>query len=352
MKFHVVSLPHTQTTKAFSSCAFTEKVRKFCNMMSALGHEVILYAGEENEATVTELVTVISEEERVAFLNGEFYVNADFNPLLPTWQKFNGKVVEEIKKRAGEQDFVCLIGGTSHKPIADALPAMMCVEFGIGYGGTFSPYRVFESYAWMHTVYGSSNPNPNALDGNWFDTVIPNYFEVEDFPFQEEKEDYYLYIGRLTDRKGFQIAADVCERLGKRLILAGPGEPPTYGEYVGVVGPEKRAELMGGARAVFVPTQYIEPFGSVAVEAMLCGTPIITTDWGAFTETNIYGVTGFRCRTFKEFLEAVGMVEDLDKKQIRDIAVSRYSLETVGRMYETYFTRLLTLWGDGWYNTK
>jgi len=349
MRFHVVSLPHTQTTKDFTSCAFTEKVRKFCNMMRARGHEVYLYAGEKNEADVDELITCITEKERKKFLGGKFYVEADFNPLLPTWKKFNNAVIEGIKKRAQPQDFVCLIGGTSHKPIADALPEMICVEFGIGYGGTFSKYRVFESYAWMHTVYGSSNPNPNALDGNWFDAVIPSYFETEDFPYREIKDDYYLYIGRLTDRKGFQIAADVCKELGKRLILAGPGTPPDYGEYVGVVGAEKRAELMSGAKAVFVPTQYIEPFGSVACEAMLCGTPVITTDWGAFTETNMQGFTGFRCRTFGEFLQAAQMVERLDNKFIHEYAVSRWSLETVGEEYETYFKRLLTLWGDGWY---
>lgn len=352
MRFHVVSLPHTQTTKDFVVCAFTEKVRKFCNMMSDRGHEVILYAGEQNEARVSELVTVISEEERLAFLDGKFYVDADFNPQLPTWQMFNGRVVDAIRERANKEDFICLIGGTSHQPIAEALPGMMSVEFGIGYGGTFAKYRVFESYAWMHTVYGSGNPNPNAIDGNYFDAVIPNYYEVEDFPFQEKKDDYYLFIGRLIERKGFQIASEVCAYLEAPLKIAGHGTPPKYGEYVGIVGPEERGKLMAGAKAVFVPTQYIEPFGGVAIEAMLCGTPIITTDWGAFTETNIHGVTGFRCRSFQEFIDAAKLVDQLDNQLIRDHAIGKYSLNSVAEKYEQYFERLLTLWGNGWYNTK
>ena len=63
MIFHVVSLPHTQTTSAYVHCAYTEKVRKLCNMMKSLGHTVYLYASEENEAECDELITCITKEE-------------------------------------------------------------------------------------------------------------------------------------------------------------------------------------------------------------------------------------------------------------------------------------------------
>ncbi len=54
MRFHVVSLPHTQTTTEYTSCAFTEKVRRFCIMMKSMGHEVYLYSGEYNQAPCDE----------------------------------------------------------------------------------------------------------------------------------------------------------------------------------------------------------------------------------------------------------------------------------------------------------
>ena len=44
MRFHVVSLPHTQATAEFSACACTMKVIGFCRMMKSLGHTVFLYA--------------------------------------------------------------------------------------------------------------------------------------------------------------------------------------------------------------------------------------------------------------------------------------------------------------------
>jgi glycosyltransferase involved in cell wall biosynthesis len=76
---------------------------------------------------------------------------------------------------------------------------------------------------------------------------------------------------------------------------------------------------------------------------------VITTDWGAFTETVIDGVTGFRCRTFGEFKRAAEKAQDLNPHVIREHAIQRYSLSVIGKKYEEYFERLLTLWDKGWY---
>jgi glycosyltransferase involved in cell wall biosynthesis len=348
MRFHVVSLPHTQTTLAFGACAYTEKVRKFCRMMKDLGHTVFLYSGDDNEAPCDEHVSCISESDRAQAVGAAHYCEASFDTRLPHWRKFNAMAVIAIKQRIRPRDFICLIAGVAHQSIAEAFPEHMAVEFGIGYAGTFSKYRVFESYAWMHMVYGQQYTAYGA-DGQWFDTVIPGYLERERFPFAGRKEDYYLFIGRLVERKGFSIAIEVCETLGKRLKIAGQGTPPRYGEYVGVVGPHDRGRLMAHATAVFVPTIYIEPFGNVAVEAMACGTPVITSDWGAFTETVVQGKTGFRCRTFQQFLDAAELVKHLDPMRIREHTMAHYSLEAIGPRYDEYFRLLMTLWDDGWY---
>jgi len=347
MRFHIVALPHTQVTKEFAGCAFTEKVRRFCIMMHDLGHEVFLYAGDEVEAPVTELITCVSKKQQEAALHGvAHYTQFPFNGWL--WDKFNAKAIAEIADRIEKEDFICLIGGSAQKPIADAFPAHLAVEFGVGYGGVFAKYRVFESYAWMHSIYAGWK-NPTTADGQFYDAVIPGYLEPEMFPLGDGQGYYYLFIGRLIDRKGYRIAQEVCQRLGKRLILAGPGEQSGYGEFVGSVGPEERAKLMGGAIATFAPTLYVEPFGNVVIESQACGTPTITTDWGAFTENNPDGISGFRCRTLAEFMQAAEGVKYLDRGKIRNRAVSLYNLDTIGLQYEAYFQRLLTLWGDGWY---
>ncbi len=261
-----MSLPHTQTTKDYVNCAYTEKVRRFCMMMKRLGHTVYLYAGEENEAPCDELITCITNEQREEALDGKHFTEAAFDSNLPHWQIFNGNAIKELGKRLEQKDFICVIGGASQKPIADAYPNHITVEFGVGYGGIFSKYKVFESYAWMHAVYAQFK-NAATVDGQFFDAVIPGYLDPDMFPLGKGDGDYYLYIGRMVPRKGVEVAAHICKTIGARLIMAGPGDYiPTYGEYIGPVGPEKRAELMGGAIATFVPTLYIEPFGNVNIE--------------------------------------------------------------------------------------
>jgi glycosyltransferase involved in cell wall biosynthesis len=352
LRFHLLGLPHTQVTRSFTSCAFTNKIFYFAKMLRSLGHEVFLYAGDQCETDVSEHIVCFSEADRLAHCNGTHYTAASWDTNDPGWKTFNTRCITEITKRAKPQDFICIMGGTAQKPVADALPAFMAVEYGIGHPGSFSSYRVFESYAWMHTTYGAETyGHPGSADGRWFDAVIPGYFDTADFPLSSEKDDYFLFIGRLTARKGPHIAAEVCQHLGKRLLIAGQGKPPSYGEYIGVVGHEERGRLMARAKAVFVPTVYIEPFGNVAVEAQACGTPVITTDWGAFTETVEHGLTGFRCRTFQEFCDATEACESLDASYIRNRASATYSLPVIAQQYDVYFKRLLTLWGKGWYET-
>ncbi len=105
---------------------------------------------------------------------------------------------------------------------------------------------------------------------------------------------------------------------------------------------------MGGALALLTPTYYVEPFGGVAVEAQLCGTPVLASDWGAFTETVQVGVSGFRPCTLAVWGAAVREVPALDRARIRQRAIELYSTETCARLYEHYFARLMGLWGAGW----
>lgn len=355
MRFHLLGLAHLPTTREYQSCAFTQKIHKLARMLTASGHHVTLYGAAGSDAPCAEFVEVVPQDvyHRVYgdydWKREQFrYDTSDFAHVT-----FDRNAIDGINARKQPGDVLLCSMGTHHKAVADGVKMPLTVESGIGYSGVFAPFKVFESYAWMHHCYGRLGIN----DGAWYDCVIPNYFDPADYTYREIKGDYFLYLGRVVQRKGIHVAVEACQRLGAKLIVAGQpsGEAvdlsAPHVEYVGYADLETRRELLANARALFAPTIYIEPFGGVAVEAMLSGTPVITSDWGAFPETVLHGVTGYRCRTLGEFVDAARDIPRLEPAACRRWADANYGMSRVAELYDSYFTRLAQLRGDGWYSS-
>jgi glycosyltransferase involved in cell wall biosynthesis len=352
----MLGLAHLPCRKEYSSCAYTQKLYKLAQMMKSLGHYVIFYGCEGSDVACDEFVQVVPKEI-LDKTYGDYDWTKNFykrNYADLAHATFNMNAIREINERKKDGDFLFVSMGIDQKAVVDGTMMPLTIESGVGYHGIYTNHRVFESYAWMHYLYGRNN----LTEGNWFDCVIPNFFDPNDFEFREEKGDYFLFMGRLIQRKGVQLAQEVCKKLGVRLLIAGQlGDEGTfneglYGEFVGHADPEKRKELLAGARALFVPTSYVGPFEGVAMEAMMSGTPVITTDWGVFNETNLDGITGYHVRTFGEALWATQNVDKLDKKAIRKWA-ENYSMDRVRWLYQAYLEQLYALHTDkenAWYS--
>ena len=147
-------------------------------------------------------------------------------------------------------------------------------------------------------------------------------------------------MGRDASDKGIDLARQVARDANLELKEV----------HDGVSGREKTL-LLSRAKAVLMPTIYPEPFGYVAIEAQMCGTPVLTTDWGAFPETVINGKTGFRCRTAAEFAKALELVDGLDRLAIRKSAIERFSLEKNAPFFERYFLFVWNVHKNGGYYT-
>jgi hypothetical protein len=354
-RIHVVSLPHTLLTKDYDWCAYTGKVRRFIVMCDMAGIEAIVYGPDiaDERSRNGEYVPIVMEADRQEWFGAPEWprdrVFDRWDTTDPVWTRTNHRAAEEIRLRWEEGDILGLIGGLCQQQIIHELGDLkpLVTEWGIGYSGVIpDTHRVYESYAWMHHVAGYYRDD----DIRFFDTVIPNCYDVGDFHFSATTGQYLLYMGRPIARKGLAIVADIAARTDVPVLIAGqPGDPIPGTQYVGLVTGERKAELLAGARALLTPTIYLEPFGGVAVEAMLSGTPVIATDYGAFTETVVNDVTGYRCRMLTDFLQAVEDVEALDRRAIRDHAYERYTLQVGSRLYGNYLRRLRLLHNDGWY---
>ncbi len=373
MRLHLVSLAHAHVSRDVTVCAFTTKTWKFIRMMVARGWEITLYGGALSDVPASvELVSLFSDEEMRQWYGDE---DANMLPIVAgswnsedfAYRTINARAIGEIGVRYQHGDIVLLTGGLAMKPIMLGLPQAMVVEWAAGYSGVMIsdksmdrwPYICFESTAWRHYMYGKWG----IEDGRFFDTVIPNFFAQEEWSLHKkrDKEDYLCFVGRMIARKGPHIAAEIAKVMEMPIYFAGSGvkySSEGYIEthdglkllgdvhYVGTVGVKERNELMGKARALLVPTTYIEPFGAVAVEGPLCGTPAVSTDFGAFVDTV---PRKLRFNTLAEGCAAVQHAMKLNPREVRDHALARFSLEAIAPMYEEWFQRLSKLWTDGWY---
>ncbi len=365
-RVHLLGFPNYKTGwNTAPNNPFNTKLIYLAKMLKDLGYEVIHYGTEGSEVPhVDEHVTVVSNKTFE-----KEYGQRDRNGLDnlheengPAWTEFINNATREIKKRIYQVngDFLINFLGYVFKPITDKFEnSMICVEPGIGHNGSYLSNRIFESYAWQNHVYGKESKPRQSFFPNNYDTVIPAYFDKDDYPFIKDKSDYYVYIGRIIWGKGVTVAVELTKLLGAKLIVIGGGDiyetaksvgPLDHVEYKGVLTLKDKVKYLAHAKALLYYSLYVEPFGHAPVEAMMCGTPVITSDFGAFTETNVHGLSGYRTSNMNELYWATQNLNKLEPEKIRKYAVDNYGLERIKNKFKHHFDKLYGLRnGEGWY---
>jgi glycosyltransferase involved in cell wall biosynthesis len=186
-------------------------------------------------------------------------------------------------------------------------------------------------------------PGPGIVDG-----VVYNPIDVDNWPVGYDKQDYLLWLGRMTSEKGPQRAIRVAQLTGRPLVLAGvvqPGqerffanevEPHIDGEkirYIGEVGGARKQRLFADAFAFLMPIRWPEPFGMVMVEAMAAGTPVLAFPEGAAPEVVEHCISGYLVKDEEEMAAIVDDAGRLDPLQVRRSA-ERFAPDRVALGYE------------------
>ena len=328
---HILSNPSKPVHIDLRIDAFAVAIIKFVENMQRLGWNCVHY-GIAGSSVPCETVVCLPE----------IYNDHNTNVKL-----YNQRAGEEIVRRKRPKDFIMCFHGWENREAAYANSDLSIVEPSIGYDvkAIFAPFRAFTSYAQMHMYYGQKDL---LMTPSWYDTVIPNAFTPSEFEFSKDKKDYVLCFGRVIQNKGIDVAIQATERSGHKLIIAGPGELKDLGytsipDHVTCVGScdvDQRRSLMRDAIAVIGPTYYVEPFGNMVVEGYFSGTPAITTDWGGFADTVVNGVTGFRCREMRDFVNALENISSIKSEDCRQWAMDNYSEEVVHDQFHEYFTKI------------
>jgi glycosyltransferase involved in cell wall biosynthesis len=112
-------------------------------------------------------------------------------------------------------------------------------------------------------------------------------------------------------------------------------------EYVGEIHEKDKNDFIGGARALLFPIDWPEPFGLVMIEALACGTPVISYPGGAVPEVLDHGVTGYIVNDQQQAIAAARRIDRIDRRRCRQVFEERFTATVMAERYIEVYRRLV-----------
>ena len=346
--------------------------------LRARGVEVVLCTVEESTLEV--------DDRRWAFPEGQFgRLAGPYGQVMGITHAHMATVLETLRERPGidlVHDHLEVVGPSVLGALdGDGPPVLQTLHWDLRkhpeFYGTFDGGgRVFfngVSNAQLRTA-------PDNLRAQSIG-VVHLGVDLAAHPYQPDKGEDYLVLGRITPFKGQAVAARVCKELGVPLVMAGPvaGVPtprelgaalrdrasPLHGyddvryytdrvqpfedgdriRWVGTVGGAGKTDLIGRARAVLMPVSWEEPGATAAIEALACGTPVIATRRGALPEIVEHGVNGFLADDETEFAGFMQRAGEIDPAACRRSVTERFSAGVMAEGYLRLYREVLARTG-------
>jgi glycosyltransferase involved in cell wall biosynthesis len=211
--------------------------------------------------------------------------------------------------------------------------------------------------------------------------AVPLGIDPDAYQPRSVKDDVFVTMARVTPNKGVDIAARLCKQLGVPLVLAGPvagvtdpdelaaalADPadPLHGHadaryyleqvrvwedgerirWVGGLDGAAKHELLARARALLAPLRWREPGGTVALEALACGTPVIAMRRGVMPTIVEHGVNGFLADDEREFAGYLRRAGEIDPAACRRTVVERFSAARMAERYLELYAKVIAAAG-------
>jgi glycosyltransferase involved in cell wall biosynthesis len=217
----------------------------------------------------------------------------------------------------------------------------------------FSGTGILPAYARSESAFVAISNSDRSPELDYAATVYHGV-DVEALPYRPEAGEDLVVFGRVHPDKGTAAAIAIAAATGRRLLICGivqderyfaeQVEPRVDGDrvvFLGSVGPERRAEILGGAAVLLHPIAFDEPFGLSVAEAMMCGTPVVAYRRGSMPEVVDEGVTGYLVDGVDAAVEAVEAAAGLDRGLVLARARERFSAERMVEDYLRVYEQLL-----------
>jgi glycosyltransferase involved in cell wall biosynthesis len=208
----------------------------------------------------------------------------------------------------------------------------------------------------LNYVAISQSQRASLADLHWVG-MVHHSVDVTSFPFSAQHGDYLAFVGRMTPEKRPDRAIAVAKLTGIPLKIAAkidPTERPYFEEqiqpllddplihFLGEVDEQHKRELMRDALALILPIDWPEPFGMVFIEALACGTPVLTCPCGSVPELLQDGVTGYIRNTVEALAEAASHIKtSISRTRCRQYVQKRFDNQRMAKQYIQVYERVL-----------
>jgi glycosyltransferase involved in cell wall biosynthesis len=328
------------------------------------------YGGTERVIAELTDALVAGGHEVTLFASGDSRTQAHLAPFAPAAQGFSPAtdlvethlaLLTEVYRRAEAGDFDVIHSHLEHLtlPFVRSVRTPTVLTF---HSRLDQPtlVRLLHAYPDAHLVSISDSQREPVPDVGWVATVYHGV-DVQRFPFSAAPGSYLVFVGRIAPEKRPDRAIAIAKRAHVPLKIAAKVDPEDRAYFnqvvrpflddplIDLVGPlteRHKRELMRGACALLSPIDWPEPFGMVFIEALACGTPVLTCPSGAAPEVVEDGVTGFIRASDDELVEAVHLVGTLDRATCRQQAEERFDATCMAEHYVRVYERVLARKGQ------
>lgn len=188
--------------------------------------------------------------------------------------------------------------------------------------------------------------------------VVYNGIDLDGIPFNNEPDDFFIVVGRMTPGKGIAEAIRIAQKANARLLIVGritahlpwseqyflkEIQPHIDGDrvrHIESLPHDQLMQIVGRARGFLFPPQWEEPFGLAVAESMAAGTPVLAYPRGSMSELVKHGESGYLVCTEDEMVDAIYRIERLERERCRSWVGENFSLEQMVTGYERLYRRI------------
>jgi glycosyltransferase involved in cell wall biosynthesis len=317
-------------------------VFELCQHLTKRGHQLELFAAGDSQVdcSLQSVLSVATSDDP----QSTFYLE----------KEFEGRNTYNLYRQAGRFDLI-----HAHWPTLAP------------YFSAFSDTPTLITYAYiereLHEYYRDHFPHcfPVCISraqarmlGDESLPVIYNGIAVKEIPFNDQPEDFFIVVGRMTPGKGIVEAIRIVRKANARLLIVGQItshlpwsekyfsneiQPHIDGDRIRHIKSLPHDQLMqtiGRAKGFLFPTQAEEAFGLAVAEAMAAGTPVLAYSRGSMPELVKDGESGYLISTEEEMIQAMHRIESLDRKRCRQWVQENFSVEQMVDGYERLYRRI------------